>query len=465
MRTVQTRTWSVDWPGGPLELSAPAEQLAAVVERPELPRLGSPVELVHRALQRPIGCPPLKDLVTPGDRVALLVTDVHDSLVGDGGGVGVYLLDRLNALGVPDNRVTLVHAAGLHGHHRARQRLGEPLLGRVRYLEHDPTDESALAFLGPTLAGTPVWINRTVVEADCVIGVGGCNPSLFGFQGGGGIILPGVAGRDSLRHNHSTIMCPEIMAGWGPGNPLRADILDSADLVRLRLKIDFAANTVIAGYPREAWPAAVRYVQQHVMTPTDPVDIYVLAPPNARELTGAIYMQLELAVQATRPGGVVIVAAAAGAHRPIERRPLDEVLAETVYVTEQWNQESSDPPDPTGELAARRAHWRERDARCKEALLCLPLEQLSRILTRRQGEARTTTMVWSHRRCLEQRRVFLVSAGVPPDEGGEMGFAFVTGSYQAALDRALEETGGGCARIAVNNGPRLGYPLVRDRAV
>jgi hypothetical protein len=337
--------------------------------------------------------------------------------------------------------------------------------GRARYIEHEPTDEGALTFLGPTLAGTPVWVNRAVAEADCVIGVGGCAPSLFGFQGGGGIILPGAAGRDTIRHNHTTIMCSQIMAGWGPGNPLREDILDAADLARLRLKIDFTWNTVFAGYPRESWPAAVRYVQQHVMTPLDPVDVYVLGVRGARELAGALYMNLEFAAQATRPGGAIIVLAAATDHRPIERRPLPDVLAETVFVTEEWNRETGDPPDPSGELARQRAHWRERDVRCKETLICESLETLSRILTRRQGEARTTTMVWSHRRCLEERRVFLVSNGVSREEGLKMGFAWVTSSYDEALERALDETNGGRSRIAVNAAERPGYPLVPNRVV
>jgi hypothetical protein len=231
------------------------------------------------------------------------------------------------------------------------------------------------------------------------------------------------------------------------------------------LKVDFAASAVFAGAPRAEWPAAVRYVQQQVMTPVEPADVYVLIVPDARELTSAIYMQLEFAAQATRPGGVIVVVAAASAHQPIERRPVPDVLDETAFVTEQWNKESGDPPDADGALARARAHWRERDARCKESLLCLSLEHLSRILTRRQGEARTTTMVWSHRRCLEERTVLLVATGVLPDEGREMGFAGVTPSWQPALERALDEAGGGRARIVVNGPPRPGYPLLADRVV
>jgi nickel-dependent lactate racemase len=170
-------TWTLDWKRGPLEIDIPPANLGTRIEAPALPMLGTPTELVERALREPIGCPRLEEMVRPAGRVALLVTDWHDQIVGREG-VGNLLLDRLNRCGVPDENVILVHAAGLHGHARARAKLGEGILRRVEYVEHDPLDENALAFLGVTKLGTPVWVNRVVAEADVVLGVGGCGPSL-----------------------------------------------------------------------------------------------------------------------------------------------------------------------------------------------------------------------------------------------------------------------------------------------
>ncbi|HLZ10578.1 MAG TPA: lactate racemase domain-containing protein, partial [Chloroflexota bacterium] len=163
-------TWTLNWQRGPVAIDLPDRNLQKIIEAPDLPNLGSPVEQVRRAIARPIGSPPLAELVRSGDRVALLVTDWHDRILGQEG-VGDLLLDELNAAGVPDRDVILIHAAGLHGHHGGRSKIGH-LADRVRYVEHDPLDESSLVFRGVTRVGTPVWINRHVAEADFVLGVG-----------------------------------------------------------------------------------------------------------------------------------------------------------------------------------------------------------------------------------------------------------------------------------------------------
>ena len=447
--------WEVAWQSGPQVIDIPDRNLAGLVERPEIPPLADPVAAVMAAVDAPLGCPPLDELARPGQRVALLVTDWHDSIFGVEGKVGLALLDRLNARGIPDDHITVVHAAGMHGHHRGREKVGEAIIGRVRYLEHNPIDEASLALIGFTPQGTPLWVNRVVAEADLVIGFGGCGPSLYGFQGGGGIILPGVAGRDTIRHNHAKIMTTRLMPGWGPGNPMREDVLDAADLARLALKIDVtAANTVVAGAPRVEWPVAVAHVQERFMVSVpEPPDIYVLAldGERARRLAGGIYMSLELAAQTVRPGGIIIVVCSAAGDEPITGRPLPAILDELIQLTEQWCHHYDD--------REQLRHWHERDIHCKEELMCYPLEELTRIVARRQGEPRSTCMSWSHRRALELVRTFLVSESIPPATGAAMGFACTTTSFAAALDQALGELGP-AARIVANVPPRNGVPRV-----
>ncbi len=444
-------TWTLDWKCGPTAIELPERNVQQIIEAPDLAPQGAPVERVARALDRPIGCPRLEEMVHPGDRVALLVTDWHDRIVGQEG-VGNYLLDRLNAVGVPDQNVTLVHAAGLHGHNGARSRLGEALLNRVRYVEHDPLDEDSLVFRGVTPVGTPVWINPVVAEADFVLGVGGCGPSLYGYQGGGGIILPGVAGADTIRRNHTMIMTTRTASLWGPGNPQREDVLDAADLAGLRLKIDFTANTVFAGYQREEWPAAVRYVQQNFQVPTEPADVTVFAPHGSGAELMSMYMQIEHAELTTRPGGIIIACISAATHEPLARRPLAETLDEFLCCTWMWSRE-------TGDDNPRHEHWAHRDMVCKEELLAYSFPEITKVIVRMQGEPRSTTHVWSHRRCLERKRTFLVTEGVTPEEGALMGFAFVTDSFESALARAFDELGPDLT-INANLPPKKGVPYV-----
>ncbi|MBI4551913.1 MAG: DUF2088 domain-containing protein [Candidatus Latescibacteria bacterium] len=447
-------TFSVTWKSGPVVMDVPDRNIQTVVTAPELPTLGEPLELVKRALDDPIGCPTLEQSLRPGDRVALLVTDTMDSRMGPPQSLGPYLLDRLNACGIPDDRITLVHAAGMHGHYMARQRLGDWWVGRVRYVEHHPAVDDDLAFLGTTPRGTPIWVNRVVAEADYVFGVGGCGPSLLGYHGGAGIILPGVAGRVTIRHNHSYLLISRPLSCWGPGNPMREDVQDAGDMAGFKMKIDFTANTVFAGYHRAEWPVALRYLQQQTMTPVEPADLYILAP-NPSEHLLSFYMKIEMCEQILREGGITILVLS-GANQPtLPGWTVEESLRQTVTATEAWLKATGeDRVDPTAG---------ERDTLAKLELMKLPLADLARIVSLRLGEPRSTVMSWSHKRSLLRRRTFLVTEGISEDDAAAFGFAYHTRSFNDALDKAFSELGRD-ARIIIN-APVRGVPLPEQNRV
>lgn len=440
--------FTVNWSNGPVALDIPDQSIQTVVTDPVLPTLGTPLELVKQALDRPIGCPRFEDAVKPGVRVAILITDTKDAMLGPPHNIGPYLLDRFNALGVPDDRITLVHTAGMHGHSGARKRLGDGWLHRVRYVEHHPWKDEDLVYLGTTRRGTPIWVNRVVAEADYVLGVGGCQPSLFGYHGGAGIILPGAAGRDTIRHNHSFILSNRPLACWGPGNPMREDVQDAGDLAGLNMKIDFTANTVFAGYHREEWPAALKYLQQNTMTPVEPADVYVLAPDHSAHLF-SLYMKIELSEQVLKPNGIAIVVLSGAGQAKLTGLPVETALRFTNDSTEAWMMATDEQPVNPSASA--------NDSLAKLELMRLTLPELARIVSRKQGEPRSTTMSWSHKRSIVNRRTFLVTEHIDEADAEAFGFAYRATSFQDALNKALGEIGAD-ARIIVN-APANGTPL------
>ncbi len=450
-------TFTVEWERSPLGMEIPDANIQTVIEPRELPVLGEPIELLEKALDAPIGCPRLEDgLVEKGQKVAVLVTDGRAEAFGPEGCLGTYLLDRLNRADIPDRDITIVSAPGMHGHLGMKGKIGQELIDRVGlYVENNPDDQGGggpegLTFLGATIRGTPIWVNTTVARADRVIGFGGCGGSLFGFQGGAGVILPGVAGRDTTRHNHAYAMHPRPLPYWGPGNPQREDVMDAGDMAGLTMKIDFTANTCFAGYHRKEWPIAVQYVKDNTLHPIESeADIYVCAPAGSKSI-GAIRGRIEQADLCTHPQGIIIVVLEGTEHRnQPDPRPLEETLEETVVRTTYWMQETGDTiPDPGN---------RHRDGFCRQELLMQPLETLSRILTQRWGEPRSTSQVWSHKASITRKRAFLVSGGIPPELGKRWGFTFVTGDFDAALGKAFDELGRG-ARVIVN-APPGGTPL------
>ena len=440
-------TFQVPWVNSEMSLNIPDKNIETVVLPRELPQLGNPIDGVKAALEQPIGCPPLKDAVTSSDRVALLITDTMDSLMGPPHNIGPYLLDQFNAVGVSDEHITVLHAAGMHGHAGAREKLGPGWLHRVRYVEHHPHKTEDLAYVGTTQMGTPVWVNRLVAEADYVLGVGGCSPSLFGWHGGAGIILPGVSGRDTIRHNHTYILMDRPISGWGPGNPQREDVQDAGDLAGFNMKIDFTANTVFAGYHREEWPIAVEYCQTHTMTPVEPADIYIMGIGASGNL-GCLYMKIETAEQVIRENGVVILVCSAHGQPDVSDWSEERALQQTIDSTDAWMNNGRTLNTSEDPMAL--------DSLARFRLMQLPLSRLAQILTRREGEPRSTCMAWSHRRAIERGRTFIVTE-MDEAQAYSYNFTYATPSFDDALQKAFNELGKD-ARIVVN-APLLGTPL------
>ena len=95
-------------------------------------------------------------------------------------------------------------------------------------------------------------------------------------------------------------------------------------------------------------------------------------------------------------------------------------------------------------------------------LMQLPLSRLAQILTRREGEPRSTCMSWSHRRAIERGRTFIVTE-MEEEQAYSYGFAYATRCFDDALQKAFGELGKD-ARIVVN-APLLGTPLPQQNRI
>ena len=77
-----------------------------------LPPLNDPASAVRAALANPIGTPPLREILHPGERVAVVVNDITRLVYSE-----VFLpvlIDEMNACGIPDRDIFIVFALGLH---------------------------------------------------------------------------------------------------------------------------------------------------------------------------------------------------------------------------------------------------------------------------------------------------------------------------------------------------------------
>lgn len=198
------------------------------------------VEEVERALKNPIGTPHLKDMVTAGQKIAIITSDITRPMPSYK--VIPSVLNELNEAGVKDEDIVIVFALGSHGAHteeKMRHIVGDEIFERIRCIDSDMNDTK---HLGTTKRGTPVDIFTPVAEADFKICMGNIEYHYFaGYSGGAKAIMPGVSTRDAIQNNHSAMVMPEAHAGLLDGNPVREDIEESGEI----LGIDFIVNVVL----------------------------------------------------------------------------------------------------------------------------------------------------------------------------------------------------------------------------
>lgn len=196
---------------------------------------------VRRALENPIGSPRLRDIVKPGEKIAVVTSDITRPMPTYK--VMPALLDELYAGGVRPEDITLVFALGSHRHHTDEERrklAGERAWAEIKCVDCESGD---CVHMGTTKAGTPVDVTRVVAEADRRICLGNIEYHYFaGYSGGAKAIMPGVSTRDAIQSNHSMMVRPEACAGALETNPLRMDIEEAGAICG----IDFIVNVVLS---------------------------------------------------------------------------------------------------------------------------------------------------------------------------------------------------------------------------
>ena len=73
---------------------------------------GDETAVVRDALEHPIGTAPLREIVHPGERVAIVVNDITRLTRTDL--MLPPIVDTLNAAGIPDRDIFIVFALGIH---------------------------------------------------------------------------------------------------------------------------------------------------------------------------------------------------------------------------------------------------------------------------------------------------------------------------------------------------------------
>lgn len=341
--------YRIPYGDGELSLEIPAESVIFEGKMQNLPAIANLEEKITEALDNPIGTPPLREIAAGKKNILFLVEDATRTTPL--ARILPVIVEYLNNCGVPDDRVKFLTAPGTHrvmtdGEILAK--LGPGIVKRFEIFQHDANAEDQLADLGTVMAGdypVPVQVNRRLLGADFIFGLGNIVPHCdAGYSGGAKILQPGVCGFATTAATHAAAgLCPDIPLGMKNGNPCREGIEDVARRVGLSFILNTVKNCddevcgVFAGDFIKAHRAGCDMAEASFMVGIpEPADIVIASSHPADLDFWQASKGLASAYFAVKKGGVVIFASPCteglAFNHPRFREwlamPLDEVLRE-----------------------------------------------------------------------------------------------------------------------------------------
>jgi lactate racemase len=317
-------------PYGKGHLDADVPDSSTVITGRPVPPLDDPAGAIRSSLRSPVGSPALGALARPGMSAVIVHTDGTRATPNHI--LLPVIVDELNVAGIPDSRITLLNATGSHRAQSAtelRELLGSALVDRCRCVQHDARDSSSLEFAGVTTRGNRVMLNRSYLEADLKIVTGFIEPHFFaGYSGGPKLLLPGIAGMESIMANHCSALVAHPDATWGitTGNPLWEELAAAARLAPPDFSVNVALDPgkrvtgVFAGGLFAAHAHGCAFVKEHAMAPVDsPFDV-VVTSNSGHPLDQNLYQAVKgmsAASRITVPGGTIVIAAACAEGMPV----------------------------------------------------------------------------------------------------------------------------------------------------
>jgi lactate racemase len=312
----------IQLPWGPqhVELELPPSwNLTGIYEPSALPGVPDPAQEAARSLQNPIGLARLSEIAKPGMKIALVIDD--GSRPTPVRLILPMVLQELERCGAKRSQVTIIPALGVHRAMQSdevAQRVGPEIFSGLKWESPDCDDPQKLAALGTTQRGTPVLINKTVAEADLVVSVGCIEPHIIASFGGGyKNLVPGVAGRATIAHNHALNCQPHTFNMVGQPidkNPMRLDLEEAASMVKGQVFIINAVLNsalevvqIVCGHPiaahREGAKISAKIYGANIPGQADVV--FTASHPMDQDLRQGV-KALANTIRAVRPGGIMI---------------------------------------------------------------------------------------------------------------------------------------------------------------
>ena len=278
---------------------------------------------VLEAIYHPIGCPPINEIIKPGQKIAFICND--PTRVANSFDFMPVLVNEMNKLGVKDEDMHIVFALGTHRpmtEEEMVQAVGKDVASRLKMYNSLCNEQEDFKYFGTTSRGTPVWINKHLCDVDHVILTGTIVHHYFsGYGGGRKAILPGCAAMETVRVNHSFMLDPAAGLGKTTGNPCYEDQMEGVALFAKGRSL-FLFNAILNAKHQFLKMFAGDYIKAHKEACKFVDEVYGSVIPKEADLVIAscggypkdinVYQMqktMDNAACAVRKGGAVIMVA------------------------------------------------------------------------------------------------------------------------------------------------------------
>lgn len=206
------------------------------------PGLGSAE--IKEKIDHPIEGPSLEELARGKNQAVIVFDDMTRATPA--GDVAPHVVESLHRAGMKKDQIRFIWSLGSHGAYdtlNARKKLGDEIIENYAVYNHDPFQNTVR--IGRTPTGVELWFNREFMACDLKIGIGGAVAhGQAGFGGGAKIILPGVAGIESIVQLHNQLDRDNTRWGFGvdENNIMVAECDVAGDMAGLNFKVDCLLN-------------------------------------------------------------------------------------------------------------------------------------------------------------------------------------------------------------------------------
>ena len=270
---------------------------------------------------------PLNEIIDEDDKITIVISDltrfwqrqdlICEQLVN-------YLTGELK---IKYENIVIVVALGSHRKQSEEELCklaSKSVYDKVKVVNHD-CDADDLIKVGTTPSGTEVYVNPLVVGRKVIMITGTVHHIMAGFGGGRKSVIPGVAGRQTIRQNHIQSLSktekksdPLVGSRLLKHNPINEDMNEAAKLIDVAFGINIIVNSsskhskLICGNFHDAWIKSCKYVDDAYGLPIKKEADIVIASCGGYPKDISLYQAIKSLFNATRAvkkGGTLLLLA------------------------------------------------------------------------------------------------------------------------------------------------------------